>query len=281
MGTQASNSLQPKAEPDEQFLTSASQPETVLEEPDLEGSDEDLLVEESDEILDQRLREREERLKQLDSEEMKQEPHRFGSVSLLGESILENEKVENYNWSFEDVADLPKGPDIAVVNADSVNERCFILLSDLSLIEINLQTKEVVNLVSLKEVEGAAEHMLDDKAVAFAMYKDLNTIAVATENGYHIFDYETELKHMKSLPIGNVQQICFVDEYSVLVCEDEVSEEAVLLCYEIFSDELQGQIKIKQFLGNKVVIRAAESSVCFSTGSQIGRIQVPEMALHF
>jgi len=45
-------------------LTSASQPETVLEEPELEGSDQDelLLIEESDEILDELLRERTARL---------------------------------------------------------------------------------------------------------------------------------------------------------------------------------------------------------------------------
>ena len=49
-------------------MTAASQPETVLEEPDLEGSDldEPLLLEESDDILDQKLREDEKRLSQLD-----------------------------------------------------------------------------------------------------------------------------------------------------------------------------------------------------------------------
>jgi len=112
----------------------------------------------------------------------------------------------------------------------------------------------------------------DDKAVSFAMYKDLNTIAVSTENGFHMFDCESELKHMKTVPLKNVTQICFVDEYSVLVTEDEDSGEAVLTCYDMFSDELQGEIKIKQFLGKKVMVRPAESSICFATGSQIGRI---------
>jgi len=32
--------------------------------------------------------------------------NRFGDVSLLGESILESEKPDDYNWKFEDVADL-------------------------------------------------------------------------------------------------------------------------------------------------------------------------------
>lgn len=65
---QPSAITQPKAEPDEQYLTAASQPDTVIEEPDLEGSDQDepLVVEESDEMLDAALREREKRLSQLD-----------------------------------------------------------------------------------------------------------------------------------------------------------------------------------------------------------------------
>jgi len=43
-------------------LTSASQPETVLEEPDLEGSDEELIIEESDEVFENNLAQREARL---------------------------------------------------------------------------------------------------------------------------------------------------------------------------------------------------------------------------
>lgn len=88
------------------------------------------------------------RLKELeDNEENKggesgaggAENHRFGNVSLLGNSILENETPDDYNWEFEDVADLVEcEPDQKIVDVDSVNERCFILFSDLKLTEINL-----------------------------------------------------------------------------------------------------------------------------------------------
>ena len=37
--SQPNETVKPKAEPDEQYLFSASQPDTVIEEPDLEGSD--------------------------------------------------------------------------------------------------------------------------------------------------------------------------------------------------------------------------------------------------
>jgi len=218
------------------------------------------VVEESDEVLDNQLMQAEARLQQLEGEETKAtdesslltapgEAHRFGSSSLLGDSVLESQIGEDYNWEFEDVADLAIGTDAKIVDLDSVNERCFILFSDLKLTEVNLQTKAVVREVSVAALDGAAEHMDSQKALAFAMFKDLNMIAVSTENGFHMFDYEAELQHVKTLPQQNVRQICFVEMYIVLVCEDEDSGEANLLCYMIDSDEPEGEIKIKQFLG--------------------------------
>ena len=68
----------------------------------------------------------------------------------------------------------------------------------------------------------------------------------------------------------------------MVVCEDEgTAEEATLLCYMIDSDEAEGEIKIKQFMGQKVQVLPSEQSVCYTTGTQIGRIQVPEMELMF
>ena len=61
-----------------------------------------MIVEESDDMLDAQLKEREKRLQQLDNsqEESKisddKDASRFGAVSFLGESILENEGVDQY-----------------------------------------------------------------------------------------------------------------------------------------------------------------------------------------
>ena len=196
-------------------------------------------------------------------------------MSLLGESILESgDTPEDYNWAFEDVADLAVSVDARIVDIDSVDERCFILCSDLKLIEVNLQTKSVVQELSIGKLDGAGEHMESQKAVAFAMFKDLSMIAVSTEKGFHMFDYEAELTHVKTLALENVRQICFVDMYIVLVVEDEESDknEAELLCYMIDNDEPDGTIKIGQFMGQKVQVMPADQSVVFSTGTQIGRI---------
>ena len=113
------------------------------------------------------------------------------------------------------------------------------------------------------------------------MFKELNMIALSTEKGFHMFDYEDKLNHVKTMQLENVRQICLVDMYIVLVIEDEDREEAKLVCYMIDNDEPEGTIEIKEFMGQKVKIQPADNSVCFSTGTQIGRIQVPEMELLF
>lgn len=75
-----------------------------MEEPDLEGSDQDeeLMIEESDDVLADNLSKAEARLQQLEAdEEIKveaagdsllgldsEQQHRFGNMSLLGDSIL-------------------------------------------------------------------------------------------------------------------------------------------------------------------------------------------------
>ena len=140
----------------------------------------------------------------------------------------------------------------------------------------------MVQELNVATLDGAAEHMQSQRAIAFAMYKELNMIAVSTSSSFHMFDCEkAEIEHFKALPLQNVQQICFVDQYFVVMTEDEDSSEACLYCYQLEDEEPEGQIKIKEFLGQKVWIKSGDQSVCFSTGSQIGRIEVPSMELMF
>ena len=107
-------------------------------------------------------------------------------------------------------------------------------------------------------------------------------ITVSTESSFHMFDCEKgEIEHFKMLPLQNVQQICFVSEYFVVMTEDEDNSEACLYCYQIEDEAPEGQMKIKEFLGQKVWIKSGDQSVVFSTGSQIGRIEVPSMELMF
>jgi len=121
----------------------------------------------------------------------------------------------------------------------------------------------------------------DDKATAFDMFKDLNMIAVSTAKGVHLFDYEEGMQHVTTLNVRNVSYLTFIDVYIVMLVESEDSSEATLLCYQIDGEEPEGSITIKQFLGQKVKIRPGDQSVCYATGSQIGRITVPDMELEY
>lgn len=59
---------------------------------------------------------------------------------LEGSEGSENE----LNWNFEDVTGLPVDDGQEVVDIDSIGERLFVMFDDLTLTEINLQSKEVV-----------------------------------------------------------------------------------------------------------------------------------------
>jgi len=53
----------------------------------------------------------------------------------------------------------------------------------------------VVQEINVASLDGAAEHLTEptgQKALAFAMFKELNMIAVSTAQGFHMFDYESE-----------------------------------------------------------------------------------------
>lgn len=74
--------------------------------PDLEVSDHDdeIIIEESDEVLEQALIGREASLLRSKDEESKHLPS--SDLSMLKDSILETERQEDYNWAFEDVVTL-------------------------------------------------------------------------------------------------------------------------------------------------------------------------------
>lgn len=101
--------------------------------------------------------------------------------------------------------------------------------------------------INVASLDGASESLGDpssQKALAFAMFKELNMIAVSTPEGLHMFDYESDLQYVKTLNLRNVRQICFVEMYIVLVCEDLDESgsdgEARILCFMIDSDEPEG-----------------------------------------
>lgn len=63
----------------------------------------------------------------------------------------------------------------------------------------------MVQETSIATIDGVESHMEGQKALAFAMFKELNMIAVSTEKSLHMFDYESSLAHVKTLELENVR----------------------------------------------------------------------------
>ena len=51
----------------------------------------------------------------------------------------------------------------------------------MTLLEVNLKSKEIVREMNIKDIEDAEEICLGKKATSFAMFKDLNMLAISTD----------------------------------------------------------------------------------------------------
>lgn len=126
------------------------------------------------------------------------------------------------------------------------------------------------------------EHDDQAKALAFGVFRELNMMAVSTGEAVHMLDYEGEqLSYVTSLNVPNVCYLTFVDVYLVLMAESADGSECTLVCHQIDGSEPEGSITIKQWRGEQCKIKPAESSVVFVTGTQIGRVMVPEMEVSY
>ena len=63
------------------------------------------------------------------------------------------------------------------------------------------------------------------------MYKELTMIAVSSDSGVHLFDYESTLTYVKTIEVPRVVQVLFVGLYAVLVQESEDATEAKVIAY--------------------------------------------------
>ena len=77
-----------------------------------------------------------------------------------------------------------------------------------------------MNETNIADLEDAS-HLAGKKATSFAMFKDLNMIAVSTDECVLLFDYENDLTVVTTIPIANVSSIAFIELYIVLLIESE------------------------------------------------------------
>eukprot|EP00352_Strombidinopsis_acuminata_P004777 CAMPEP_0176364654 /NCGR_PEP_ID=MMETSP0126-20121128/19931_1 /TAXON_ID=141414 ORGANISM="Strombidinopsis acuminatum, Strain SPMC142" /NCGR_SAMPLE_ID=MMETSP0126 /ASSEMBLY_ACC=CAM_ASM_000229 /LENGTH=316 /DNA_ID=CAMNT_0017721361 /DNA_START=2196 /DNA_END=3146 /DNA_ORIENTATION=+ len=205
--------------------------------------------------------------------------------NIIDESMIDYEEDDNaevstkkYSWKLEEVVSFPT-EDKKLVDYDSVDERLMLMFEDLTLRECNLETKQVVKELNIGDLDGA-EEIKGSKAVAFSMFKDLNTIAVATENYVHLFDYEADLTLVTKLKVSNVKQVTFCEVYVILVIETE-DLDGKIDCYALDEEHPVGTLTVKSFEGRKIIVKPGEQSIHYATGNIVGRISVPDMELMF
>lgn len=117
-----------------------------------------------------------------------------------------------------------------------------VFYDDLTLMEVDLIKKQVVNEINLADLEETSS-LAGQKATAFAMFKELNMIAVATDQAVHLFDYVSEgsdeigLTLVRSMNVPNVSFITFIELYIVIMTESEENSEASIACYQLDGEE--------------------------------------------
>ena len=78
------------------------------------------------------------------------------------------------------------------------------------------------------------------KALAFALFRDLNMLAISTQQAVYLIDYETpnELKFSSRIATPNVVFIAQVDIYIVLMaCSDDDESKAAITCQMLYGAE--------------------------------------------
>lgn len=170
----------------------------------------------------------------------------------------------------------------SIVDFDSSGDRLFVMFSNMSLVEISIATGKLVDDTNIAQLENIdLDENEQPKVQAFAIFKDLNMIALSTSEAVYLIDFENEIKFNTKIVTPNVVFIAYVDIYIVMmVASDEDSSEATLTCRMLYGAE-EGSLSIKRFMGQQVLVRAAANSVIFSCGAQIGRVSVPEMELQY
>lgn len=185
------------------FLCAPSQPETVQE------------VEEENDVSS------EEERKIVEIEQPVNKGTSFSSFSdSLIEQLVKDDKRKAEQWTMELFIGLPIESHQSILALDSLHDKMFVLYDDLTLIEVNLHTKEIVREQNIADVEDAA-HLAGQRATAFAVFAELNMVAIATEECVLVLDYEGELNIVTSFDVQNVVQIAFIELYIVLLAETE------------------------------------------------------------
>lgn len=76
------------------------------------------------------------------------------------------------------------------------------------------------------------------KVSAFSVFKDLNIIAISTKEAVYLLDIENDLKFKIKIELQNVFCITIVDNYIVMLVQDEETSEISITSSTLTGEEM-------------------------------------------
>lgn len=107
-----------------------------------------------------------------------------------------------------------------------VNSKMICVYDDFTVQEIDIKSQEITKSFNLQEIEGfeISDEVELDKAIAFALEKDVMLVSVACVTQVHIFEFVEEeerfLNHIAVVKKENITALHFVD-YHLIMVQDE------------------------------------------------------------
>ena len=200
------------------------------------------------------------------------------NVSKMAEDVGED-------WVQEKFINLPTDSNARLVDFFFMSSRMICIFEDFQVQEIDIESREVIKLYNLQEIEGfeISEDVEEDKVMAFALEKDVMLVSVACMTQVHVFEYteeeEQSLAHVATIPNPDITEIVFVDY--ILVMVQDLKDHIKIMCWDPDTENTAGSIEVEGGGSTKALIQAGSECIYFTAGSQVGKIKVPEMSLLF
>lgn len=177
---------------------------------------------------------------------------------------------EDKKWKLHSLVELQVGSQ-KMVDFGSCQDRLFILFENMHLTEVSLKTKNPVAEVDLSKLESIET---DEPALAFAIFSELNMLAVSTTSHVWLVDFENEFRFNQRVDVPMVTYIAYIDIYMVFM--QSLAGESVFSCRMMYGDE-EGRLAVQ----GAVQACASANCIIFSCGTQLGRLSLPEMELQY
>ena len=195
-----------------------------------------------------------------DIDRLKTEPNDI-QMSEISDTIENMTQGERDKWIFEELAMIDY-LGFRLIGFDCTEGRIILLFENFQIREISIDTFEEVKQVDLFKVNKKRNP--GQQAVAFAIEKEMNFIAVASQNSVYVFDFSENYRLITTIEVDNVYQIEFCQFLIVVLVRLE--ESSFVVSYEIDLDSVEkGSYEIKTN-GYQDMISSDNQSIYFACG---------------